>query len=194
MSKQHKRNRKEPRGYGIVRTFNTHGSQQHIQRVKLSDSGIVASNAVGIITKTIDFNPSTASEWAQFSAIYDEFRVRAVRLSLIPYQQGSVTALNGTVVFVFDNDDNSVLTSLGAALEYESDHIIPAVWYANQNKPFSATFARPDAGDHTAENWYDVGAPATAVGSVKFYSTALTTSVTYYTYVMEYFVEYRDRR
>lgn len=192
--RQNERKTREPEGYALVRTFNTRTSAQHIQNVRITSNGIISTNAVGVITKTIDFNPSAATEWANFTSIYDEFRVRAVRLSLVPYQQGSVTALNGTVVVAFDNDDNSVLTSLDAATVYESARIMSGVWYSNQGNIKQLTFARPTAGDHTSEIWYDCGAPATAVGAVKMYSSAMSTSLQYFTYVMEYFIQFRDRR
>lgn len=181
-------------GMALMRSFNIGSNPNHIIRARLHRTGTISSNVLGNITQTLDFNPSNATDWGDFSSTYDEFRVLAVKLELIPAQQGSVTAVNGLVAVAFDNDENGPLGSVDAALDYETNYKLSSIWYANQGRPLTMAFARPSSGSNTAIAWCDVGAPATSVGAAKFGSTVLSTSTTYFTYVQEYFLEFRGRR
>jgi hypothetical protein len=126
--------------------------------------------------------------------LYDEFRVLAVRLAVVPVQQGSVTAANTLGAVVFDNDDSVALTSLVAALEYDTAHLLSAIWYQNNASPTRYTWERPTSGNNTSIPWVDVGTPSGSNGSLKFYFAGLTNSTAYIVYNVEYFVEYRGRR
>lgn len=183
-----------PMGLAIINKFQPVTSVNHIVNQRLALSGSISSNVVGIITQTLDFRPDSSADWASFSALYDEFRVVAIRLTLIPYQQGTVTAINGLVAVVFDDNENGALTSLNGALDAETVHIMPSIWYANQAKPERLSYARPDAGKGTVIAWQSTSAPATCLGAVKFYSSTLSTSVPYFTYALEYYTQFRLRR
>lgn len=193
-SRNHSNKTSIPRGLAIVRSFNSKNVVNHISKVRLVTNGIVASNGVGVITQTFNFSAiSSASEWTQYSALYDEFRMLAIKLTLIPYQQGSVTALNGLVALVYDDDDTVVLTSMNSALEYDTMKLIPAVW-TSKGQVDQHTWVRPSSGENTAVTWVDVATPANSFGSLKFYSTGLTATTTYFTYAIEYYCQFRGKR
>jgi hypothetical protein len=195
MPKKHnKKQTQRPMGSSVMRQFNPVNSVNHIVNQRLALAGTVSSNVVGAITQTIDFRPDSTTDWTSLANLYDEFRVVAVRLSIIPYQQGSVTALNGTVALVFDDNENGALGSLNAALDAENCHILPAIWYADQARVEHFNYARPDAGKGTSIPWQATSTPAACLGAAKMYSSTLTNSTQYFTTVMEYFVQFRLRR
>jgi len=197
MPRKHKQNKKEnsrPMGLAIMSKFQPALNPNHIANQRLALHGTISSNVVGVITQTLNFRPDSAADWASFAALYDEFRVVAVRLSLIPYQQGTVTAINGLVAVTFDDNENGALTSVNEALDSETCRIVPSIWYGNSLRTEQISYARPSAGKNTDIPWQQTAAPATCLGSVKMYSTALSTSVVYFTYAMEYFVQFRLRR
>lgn len=178
----------------LVRQFNSQTDNQHITRQRLVVSGGLATAATTIINTTIPMSPTGTSEWASFIALYDEFRVLGVRLTMVPLQQGSVTTLNGSIVVVFDNDDTTALTSYNAGLEYDTARPFSLIWYQNQGKLFQQAWSRPTAGANTPVIWTDVAAPTTQPGSIKFYSSGGTASTSYINYNLEYFIEFRGRR
>jgi len=194
MPRKNKSNQSRPMGLNIMSKFQPATNPNHIANQRLALHGTISSNVVGVITQTLNFRPDSAADWSSFAALYDEFRVVAVRLSLIPYQQGTVTAINGLVVVTFDNNENAALGSVDEALDSETARILPSIWYANQSKVEQISFARPSAGKNTEIPWQTTAAPATCLGAVKMYSSALSTSVQYFTYTMEYFVQFRLRK
>jgi len=183
----------------IERLFAPSTDNQRIEKVRLVYNSTLSSTVGGFIIGTLSMNPNAGSEWSSYAALYDEFRVRGIRISLISSQQYSVTAKNGTVRIVFDNDDSVALTSLSAALEYDTCQIIPSVFShvvktENKSPALQLAWARPTAGKATAINWIDVATPATSPGSIKIYSDAVTVSTQYFEYVLEFFCEFRGRR
>jgi hypothetical protein len=175
--------------------FNPTRDNNLIYHQRVVNSGTLASAAVtGVINAQITFNPSGAAEWTQLSALYDEFRVVGVRMSLIPAQINTVTNAQGILVMVFDNDDATALTSVNSGLEYDTCHVLQAIWDPTRADACQYRWARPTSGNNTAVVWCDVATPTQSVGSVKFYSSVLTVSTLYISYVVEYFIEFRGRR
>jgi hypothetical protein len=193
LSRKFMRKRADNR-YQIISRFNTLSDNQMIFKQRLVQTGSIATSAIGVIPQVLGMNPAGTTEWSSLSALYDEFRVLAIRLYLIPVQQGTVTNLNGSVVIVYDNDDSTALTTIGGALEYDNAVVASAIWYQTTVKAQSVEWARPTSGGNTAVPWVDVAAPSGSNGSIKFYSSALTASTTYYSYNLEYFIEFRGRR
>jgi len=137
-------------------------------------------------------NPSGASDWASVSALYDEFRVVGCRLQLVSRTQNTVTLASNAVFIVFDNDDSAVLTSYAEASEYQTAHMIPALF--NNAHTYNFKFARPSTGLETSLPWVDIAVPAGSTGAVKLYGDTLTSSTNYFTYLIEWAVEFRGVR
>lgn len=167
-----------------------HGNQIH--RGRCIAAGTISSSAGGTISSVLNMNPSGYTNWASFAALYDEFRIVGLKLTLISKQAFSVTAANGMGVIVFDNDDTTALTTINDGLEYDTRMIIPAVW-AN-DRVFVKTFVRPNSGLSTNVPWIDVGTPASSLGSLKFLFTALSASTSYLDYSIELAIEFRGSR
>jgi len=178
----------------IAQEFKASTDNQHLSTQRLVVSNNVTTTVGGIINNTFPMNPSGTSEWSTFATIYDEFRVLAVRITLVSLQQFSVTNANAMLFVVFDNDDSNALGSNTAALSYDTCRVASAVMTHSGGRPFSAMWARPTAGKNTAIPWVDIGSPAGSIGSIKLFSSGLAASVGYLQYSIEYFTEYRGRR
>jgi len=176
-----------------LKKFAAQTDNNHITPVRLIRKFQFSTSVGGVLNSTIGLDPSGCSEWGSYSGLYDEFRVVAIRVSLLPVQQGSVTAINNLIGMVFDNDNSSALTSTNQALEYDTAVKLSSVWYANKPSLPEYSWARPNAGRNTAITWCDVAVPAGSVGSVKFYGDSLTASLAYIDAIAEYFVEFRGR-
>jgi len=183
----------------IERRFNASGDNNRVTLQRLVVTGTITSNAGSVINAVINMNPSGSSEWTSISTLWDEFRVVAVRLHLVPRQQYSVTAVNTLLSVVYDNDDSVALTSGNAAAEYDTAHFTGTVFQQvttpeNSDNTQKFSWARPSAGQNTAIAWVDVANPSASTGSVKFFATGATISTSYYDYVFEWFTELRGRR
>jgi len=183
----------------IERNFRPAADNNRIYKQRLIATGSISTSAIGTINTVLTMNPSGTSEWTQLSALYDEFRIVGTRVSLVPKQQYSVTAMNNLAGVAFDNDDTVTLTSLTSALEYDTAQSFQTIWqgtvYSEENRTALLRFswARPTAGSNTAIIWCDVASPATSLGSVKFYAFG-TNSTLYWDYLIELFAEFRGRR
>lgn len=196
MSSNHKgkaRRRKAPtfqrESNSILSTVQT---DNRIYRRRLPLVGTITSDGVSRIKDTLAMDPSSAPDWAAASALYDEFRVVGCRLQLVSRTQNTVTLASNAVFVVFDNDDNSVLTSYAGAAEYQNAHMIPALF--NTATTYLFRFSRPSSGAETALEWRDIGAPSTSPGAIKLYGDTLTASTNYFTYMIEWAVEFRGVR
>lgn len=159
---------------------------------RLQQVVVGATNALGVINTVYAMDPSTAADWASCSALYDEFRVLGIAISLFPRQQFSVTALQNAIFALYDNDSVGVVTSYNEAAEFQTVKVTTSVW--TTNRPFKCTWSRPTSGSETAIEWRDIGAPATSLGAAKIYGDALTASTQYFTVLVEWAVEFRGVR
>jgi len=99
---------------------------------------------------------------------------------------------SNAIFIAFDNDENGALTSYAEAAEYQTAHMIPALF--NNAFTYSFNFARPASGTQTSLAWVDIATPALSVGSIKMYGDTLSATTNYFTYMMEWAVEFRGVR
>jgi len=170
---------------------------QRVDSVRLAAQGSVASNGIGVIQNTIPMDPTATSEFASYSALYDEFRVLAIRVSLVSAQQFSLTVTNNIGGICYDNDDTAALTTLTSVFEYPTCYPIPSVFThtcTRENGRLTQDFAwiRPTSGAPIA--WVDCATPAGSLGSVKFFFTGLPNTTTFFYINYELMCEFRGRR
>lgn len=173
----------------ILRTVQV---DNRIQRRRATLVGTITSDGIGRIKDVIPLNPSTSSDWGSLAALYDEFRVVGCRLQIVSRTQNTVTLASNAVFIMFDNDSNAVLTSYAEASEYQNSHMIPALF--NNAHTYMFNFARPSAGKETTVAWCDVATPTQCLGAVKLYGDTLALSTNYFTYQMEWAIEFRGFR
>lgn len=79
----------------------------------LISSGTTVQNVIGS-------NPASYSNWTQFSATYDEYRVLALTVHYEPYNKYRSAPATSPIYVVSDRADATALTSYSNALEYSS--------------------------------------------------------------------------
>jgi hypothetical protein len=161
----------------------------------LSDvTSAVNTSGAGTISSVITLDPSSSQDWGLISGYYDEFRVVAVRVLVASSQQFSVTALNGIIVVIMDNDSTAAHT-YATALQYANKKWLPAIFSHTNGRLWSTVFKRPE--DISSPiSWVDVATPAGSLGSIQFQSAVagLTVGLQYFQVGLEYMIEARGRR
>jgi hypothetical protein len=85
----------------------------------------LSSTAAGLITTTFDQSMTGLTGWANFSALYDEYRVLGCQVEFFPSNRYSKTATFCAPGFaVVDRDSNGALVSAAEALGYSSCRIM----------------------------------------------------------------------
>ncbi len=150
----------------------------------------ISSSGGGVINGYTSLDPSTQSDWADFSSAYDEFRVIGASIILAPVQFG-VAANGGLMALAFDNDSTGNPGSFTAVQQYAN-----SVYYSVMNSigPQKYTWWRPTKGGETAITWDDVANPSTSLGSIVFYASGLSASAVYVSAAVELYIEFRGRR
>jgi hypothetical protein len=87
----------------------------------------ISSSAAGVISGNIGIgNPSGASAWAAFAALYDEFRVLAFVVEFTPYDRYSAplavttSVVEPALLIAIDRDSAATPTTVGQLASYES--------------------------------------------------------------------------
>lgn len=177
-------------------SFNSVAKSEVIHRkFILHDSSTVTSSGAGTISANLlSLNPSSTQDWGKISAYYDEFRVIGVKLSLLSYQQFSVTKLNDMLVVYFDNDSSTV-DAYATALQRVHKAVLCSVFTHPAGKLWTRTFRRPTDKDSPIP-WCDVATPSQSLGAISMSSQVgtLSTATLYFTWYAEYLIEARGAR
>jgi hypothetical protein len=154
---------------------------------RLVVTGALTADGTGVVATSLGLNPSTYSEWTSVAALFDEFRVLHGTFHFTPtnrYNRASTDVVRAVDV-VFDNDNAPTLASYNDAAEYAN------VKQEGQSDPYKYHFVRPDI--TASAYWVDVSSPASSAGAVALYSAGNTNSIALGIYMMEIFVEMRQR-
>ncbi len=142
----------------------------------------------------MDPNALTGTDWADFTAVYDEFRVLGAHISLYSSFPNSTTASNNVAVIAFDNDSATAAGSFTAVRQFNNSKTFSALMTHNAGKGFEATWWRPTIGLETPIPWIDINSSSSSLGSILLYADGLNNSTTYLVYVIDLYVELRGRR
>lgn len=171
----------------MIRARNPVVTRQYV----LSVQGYLGSTAGGVMAGVLLMDPSGSAEWASLALIYDQFRVLGGQLkicSMIPN-----TAVGGGLVrFAFDNDSTTVPASYADVMAFSEVTDVPALF---TNGVKTVNFRRPvlRGTPQTGSIWYNETSPASSPGALKYYSQGLTGTTTYWSYVLDYLVEFQMR-
>jgi hypothetical protein len=131
---------------------------------------------------------TSASEWSSFSARYQQYRVRAIRVTGKATQPVQTAALAHGVLYRGDYIGTSTPTTLAQVLSDENvklsgtdrDFVDVVTWSRNPNaKLWNPTSAAPPSQNDFSWTCASASSPA------------LTTATTYYATVLEWEVEFR---
>ncbi len=138
-------------------------------------------------------DPSSSAEWSSYALLYDQFRVIGGQMKLASAVANNSAAANTLVRFAFDNDSNSAPASYGSVLQFSEVTDVPAI-FANGIR--TVNFKRPEIrGIQQIENatWINEATPSASLGGLKFYGSGATASTTYWTYVVDFLVQFQMR-
>ncbi len=196
----HKQNRRKSRRgngkkfeSGIERIMVAARNPVRIHRTILSFQSIVATNGSGEFTGSLGMDPSGANEWASYALLYDQFRVVGGQLKLACCIPNNSSALNTIVRFAFDNDSNTPPTSYGSVMQFSEVTDVPAIWATGIK---TVNFRRPVIkGIPQSENalWINEATPSVSLGGLKLYGSGATPSTTYWSFILDYVVEFQMR-
>jgi hypothetical protein len=161
--------------------------------VPLPIFGTISSNGSGEVKGAFGMDPSGSAKWSQYASIFDMFRVLGGVLRLVPVCT-NIAVANALVLFAFDNDSMSTPSAITDIANYAEVTQLPAVWTSGGVR--TVPFVRPMKGgvpQGTAALWLDENAPSSSPGSLKFYGSGLNNSTSYYSYELEYLVEFMYR-
>ncbi len=158
-------------------------------------TGTISSNGAGIIASNIPLDPSTltSTDWADFSGLYDEFRVIGAKIIIAPEQQFSVTAANALAVMAFDNDSTVTAANFSAAQQYNTAKYLSSIFVSSSGRPWECTWYRPTSG-RVPIPWIDVATPSNSPGCIFYYATGLSAGTVYWSYAVELLCQFRGRR
>jgi hypothetical protein len=175
------------------RSFGDHvAADNRITRFTCHNESSLTSSAGGTILAAISMDPSASADFAEFAAVYDEFRVLGAQLNLVAYQPNSTTINGGIVAIAYDNDSSAAPTAFTNVRQYGTSSVFSAILKHDQGKPYTVTYWRPTTG--VAPLWIDCAVPAGSLGSIQIAVSGLTINTQYWLYAIDYFIEFRGRR
>jgi hypothetical protein len=193
MSARQRVSKRAPQSAHRPSAYNSSVSQdQRIDRHTVHFESSVSSSAGGAILANLSMDPSSAGDWADFTALYDEFRVVGVRIFLVSSQTNSTSVNNGILAIAYDDDTNSAPASVTAVRQYATSTVHSTLMAHNQGAPLQLVFWRPTTG--VPPLWIDVATPSGSLGSILLAATGLSASTAYLTYALDYYCEFRGRR
>jgi len=151
----------------------------------------VITSSVGAVIQTVtpDSSVSSAPHFSQLSGIFDEFRVTEVHCLVDSYNKYSkTTTVSGPIFMVHDESDSTALGStaqsaaIGNVVVSNTDDMFPDRYGYGHRYPKEHT---------SALNSWQPTSGNTLVGSLKWWSTGISASVTYGTAIIRYKTEFR---
>ncbi len=150
---------------------------------------VIASSAGGVLATVFDAaaQAGTANAWAELSAIFEEYRILAFRVHLLPINKYATGTTNFPMLSVIDRRNSTALSSLGEAASYASakEHIIGNT---------ITRVARMEGFDESSWTLTTTTVPAAANMYVKLYGSGLAASTNYYQYLNTVVVQFRGLR
>jgi len=138
-------------------------------------------------------DPSGSAKWSHYASIFDMFRVVGGVLRLVPVCT-NIAVANAIVLFAFDNDSTTTPSAITDIANYAEVTQLPAVWTSGSVR--TVPFIRPmkkGVVQSTSTLWLDEATPSGSPGALKFYGSGLNNSTSYYSYELEYIVEFMYR-
>jgi len=169
------------------------GSMQseQITPVRLANAVAVSSDAGGQIFFTVDNDPSRYLDWSGYTALYNAYRVLAIRLRWIPNDIGfpsgaSAAVQRPLVTWVRRNVPGSPAAPSSVAAAYDND----GARVQNVGKQWSQTL-RADGNPDL--DWKAVSAPVQTF-QVQIYGNSFTASTVYGQVFQDCLVQLKNRQ
>lgn len=102
--------------------FGPASRQQDLHTVLMSRDDVLITDGSGQLATVYSNDPSVSSAWGSLAGIYDEYRVLAFRLDVMPSDiiGGSASTIRQAIAVVTDYDTSAPLTGYTLANQYSS--------------------------------------------------------------------------
>lgn len=168
---------------------------------KLKQYQTVSTNASGVLTGYLaTYDASGTTNWANYTSMYDEFKVCAVKIKYIPIFLDAQMSLspagtNGNIFIVHDYDSTGASlsgTSIATMIGYNNckvkQMLRPWSYYARVPKTFSATAGKP-------MGWLDTSVTAPQPGTIFYTSdTTINASTSIAHLVYTFYVKFSGKK
>lgn len=162
---------------------------------KLRATVPLVSDAGGAIADVLTNNPSATQDWPNISALFDSYKVCAIKVKFIPDKPNDTSTITSYKPFymVHDPDDYGVPTSSNQMIQYENVKIYnlyrPFSYYRRLSRQTSVGL-----GTVVLQGGYRDAGDVTATQSIKYYADGLDVSDNYGTFIVTLYVSAKNRR
>jgi hypothetical protein len=194
---------RRPTPFSTISRVAPHVSSTYTVRITTQSSALLTVQAVSAQNPTYAFTLNDLDSYAEFTGLFDQYRIECVAFRLIPMQNAVGLTTNSTTVcvtpyVVVDYDDTSALTTAAQARSFESCVIVPpGTECVRQFQPrvalagYTGTFT---GYANVAPPWIDAGSPGVQHFGIKLYipgAVAAQTQLQSWTVEREYWVSFR---
>jgi hypothetical protein len=143
----------------------------------------ITSSTVGETLFAFNFQLGYLPSYTEFTALYDQYKIDAVDITILPSSVTSTPAdqASGFVVLAVDYDDATTPANVDSLLQYGAAEVFPINSAIRMRlRPRMAVAAYSGAFTsyaNTPSTWIDVASPSVQHYGLKFGSSATTTSV-----------------
>lgn len=168
-------------------------------KTKLRQVQTLASNGSGYITGYVTpQNASSATNWAAYAGMYDQYRVSGIKLTYHPTTteaalSGVATYPYGSIYMVYDTDtlgSTTAALSIATLIGYNNVKILPMgrKWsvYYRCPRPNQTTLATP-------AGWLNTAATAPTLGAVGYNSEQTIPSTNMAHMVITYYLHFKGK-
>jgi hypothetical protein len=166
---------------------------QSIVHTRLTYEDAITSSAGGNILRAIAIYPASASEFASYQTLYDEYRVVGGVVTLFtvaPFSTSGSSPTNGLIAVSYDFNDGNVPSAVSDVLSQGNRSLFQAL--SMDRRPYRYNFRTPTSGQNTSISWTPTASPV-PTGSVKFAASGLTASRDYVELIFDIYVQFRGR-
>jgi len=150
----------------------------------------ITSTVGALVTQVIpDSSAFSSNNFSSLANVFDEYRVKEIHVVIESYNKYSkTTTSSGPVFMVHDDVDQTALTSAAVAADYGNCFISNTDdWFPDRHGT-GIKFVK--SAEESVNLWQPTNA-TTITGGIKFWSAAVTASITYATAFIRYLVEFR---
>lgn len=177
----------------IKRYLRRKSKQGNLTAVKLRLTNTLSSDAGGTITQYYNFrDPSSTNDWSNFSALYDSYRVFALKIKFVPLYPNNLSATTTYMPLYWcvdqDNVDNTGITSVGNIVQYENLKV------KNMYKPWKIYIKCPKWLQASLPGGFQDIANPVSNGVLVSYGSGFNASSDWGTMIVTYYVGFKNRR
>lgn len=169
-----------------------------IRYFKLKSVTFISATSGTLSSSSNIYDPSAAQEWSSIVALFDTYRVHAIKMQWCPYSPNEVQSVMvyAPCYVLADFDATTAPVSTAAnAIQYENLKVKnlfkPWTYYIKIPKLSSTSISGVNI---YANGYIDTSTTPTNLGQLLLFSSGNTGALNYGSYILTYYISCRDRR